>query len=323
MRIAGVARSSFTSTILFVTLVLLFVAAPAWATFPGMNGRIAFVANRGAASWQLYTMNPDGSDIVQITNLPPTSFDSWFPEFSPDGQRIAFCRDSVEAFNASDLYVVNADGSGLKRLTFDALGDCAAHWSPDGTQLVFARVLPNGKGVIATMSADGTGKETNLTHDVWVKFWPIYTPDGNQIVFFSTTGGLISAVWIMDADGSHKQQLTAPAFEGFAYDVSPDGQHIVVINHQNTPRPTAIFHMDLDGKHLRRLTQPDNAHDVDPAYSPDGTKIVFASDRGGTAGAMDIYIMNPNGSNVQRITTGLTVACPDLNCVTPTWGAKP
>jgi Tol biopolymer transport system component len=322
MRIARVARSSFTSTILFVALVLLFLAAPAWATFPGTNGRIAFVANRGAASWQLYTMNPDGSDIVQITNQPPTFWDSWFPEFSPDGQKIVFCHDTLESFGNPDLYVVNADGTGLTRLTFDG-GDCAAHWSPDGTRLVFARTLPNGKGVIATMNADGTGKKTSLTFDVWVKFWPIYTPDGKQIVFFSTKGGLISAVWIMDADGSHKRQLTAPAFEGFAFDVSPDGQHIAVIDHQNTPRPTAILQIDPDGKHLKQLTRPGSAHDEDPAYSPDGTKIVFASDRGGAVGAMDIYIMNPDGSDVQRITTGLTVACPDLNCVTPTWGAKP
>jgi TolB protein len=310
------------STIFFVAAVLVLAAPPARATFPGTNGRIAFVANR-SGSWQLYTMNADGSDIVQITNLPPTGFDSWFPEFSPDGKQIAFCRDSILNFNASDLYVVNADGSGLKQLTFDALGDCAAHWSPDGTQLVFARVLPNGKGVIATMRADGTGKKTNLTFDIWGKFWPIYTPDGQHIVFFSTTGGLISAVWIMDADGSHREQLTSPEFEGFAFDVSPDGQHIVVINHQNTPRSTAIFVMTPEGKHLIRLTQPHGAHDEDPAYSPDGSKIVFASDRGGAPGAMDIYTMNPDGSGLQRVTTGLTAACPDLNCVTPTWGAKP
>jgi Tol biopolymer transport system component len=144
-----------------------------------------------------------------------------------------------------------------------------------------------------------------------------------RIAFVANRGAASWQLYTMNPDGSHKQQLTVPAFEGFAYDVSPVGQHIVVINHQNTPRPTAIFHMDLAGKHLTRLTQPDNAHDVDPAYSPDGTKIVFASDRGAAAGAMDIYIMNPDGSNVQRITTGLTVACPDLNCVMPTWGAKP
>ena len=118
--------------------------------------------------------------------------------------------------------MINADGTGLRRLTFDGL-ECAAHWSPGGSRLAFARGLQNGKGVIATMRADGTGKKTNLTDDVWGKFWPVYTPDGRQIVFFSGTGGLISAVRVMHSDGSDKRRLTAPALEGFAYDVSPDG----------------------------------------------------------------------------------------------------
>jgi Tol biopolymer transport system component len=306
------------SPVVIVVLTILLAIGTASATFSGKNGRIAFVAKRNG-SWQLYTMNSDGSDIVQITNLPPTDFDSWFPAFSPDGRRIVFCRDRPDAPNASDLYIINADGTGLTRLTFDGL-ECAAHWSPDATRLVFARGLPNGKGVIATMRADGTGKKTNLTHDVWGKFWPVYTPDGKQIVFFSATGGLTSAVWRMNSGGSGKRRLTAPAFEGFAYDVSPDGEHIVLNNHQSTPRPSAIFVMNLDGRNLTRLTKSGNGQ---ASYSPDGTRIVFTSDRGRPAGAMEIYTMNPDGSDVKRITTDLTVACPDLNCATPTWGAKP
>jgi Tol biopolymer transport system component len=321
MRIFKLTHSSAVVTALIFVLTMLFTAGSASATFSGKNGRIAFVANRNG-SWQLYTMNPDGSDIVQITNLPATDFDSWFPAFSPDGRRIVFCRDRPDAPNASDLYVINADGTGLTRLTFDGL-ECAAHWSPDATRLAFARGLQNGKGVIATMRADGTGKKTNLTHDVWGKFWPVYTPDDGQIVFFSGTGGLISAVWVMDSDGSDKRRLTAPALEGFAYDVSPDGEHIVLNNHQSTPRPTAIFVMNMDGTNLTQLTNPGNAHDGQASYSPDGTKIVFTSDRGRSSGALDLYIMNRDGSDVKRITTDLTVACPDLNCATPTWGAKP
>src|SRR5580704_14486671 len=102
MRMARGNISSFIPTIRFVALVLLLAAAPAWATFPGNNGRIAFVANRGAGSWHLYTMNPDGSDIVQITNLPPTFFEPLFPSFSPDGQKIVFCDDSLESFGSPD-----------------------------------------------------------------------------------------------------------------------------------------------------------------------------------------------------------------------------
>jgi TolB protein len=151
----------------------------------------------------------------------------------------------------------------------------------------------------------------------------MYTPNGRHIVFFSGTGGLISAVWIMNSDGSDKRRLTAPALEGFAYDVSPDGHHIVLNDHQSTPRPTSIFVMNLNGTHLTRLTNHGKAHDGQASYSPDGSKIVFTSDRGRSSGALDLYIMSRDGSHVKRITRGLTVACPDINCATPTWGAKP
>ena len=97
----------------------------------------------------------------------------------------------------------------------------------------------------------------------------------------------------------------------------------VLNNHQSTPRPTAIFTMNMDGMKLTQLTNPGNAHGGQASYSPDGSKIVFTSDRGRSSGALDLYIMNRDGSDVKRITTGLIVTCPDGNCATPTWGAKP
>jgi len=318
MRKSRITNSSLLLTAVLLTLIVLASVRSAWATFPGKNGRIAFVANRNG-SWQLYTMNPDGSDIKQLTDLPATDLDGWFPVFSPDGKRIVFSRDTPDAPFSSDLYVINADGTNLTRITFDQVS-FVAHWSPDGTRLIFAKFLPNGKPVIATMRADGTGKKIYLTHDVWGKFWPIYTPSGDQVVFFSATGGLISAVWRMNSHGLDKKRLTAPAFEGFAYDVSPDGEHIVLNNHQSTPRPSAIFVMNMDGTNLKPLTKPRNGQ---ASYSPDGSKIVFTSDRGRAAGAYEIYTMNQDGTGVKQITNGLTVACPDGNCATPTWGAKP
>jgi Tol biopolymer transport system component len=320
MRTSRLTHSSFVAMALILVLTVLFTFGSAWATFPGKNGRIAFVAKR-SGSWQLYTINPDGSDIVQITDLPATDFDAWFPVFSPDGRRIVFCRDTPQAPGAPDLYVVNADGTGLTRLTFDGDG-FGAHWSPHGTRLTFARFLATGKAVISTTRADATGKRTNLTHDAWDKFWPMYTPNGRHIIFFSATGGLISAVWIMNSDGSDKRRLTAPALEGFAYDVSPDGHHIVLNDHQSTPRPTSIFVMNLDGTNLTRLTNPGKAHDGQANYSPDGSKIVFTSDRGRPSGGWGLYIMNRDGSDVKRIMRGLTVACPDGNCATPTLGGE-
>ena len=151
---------------ILVALVLaLLLAGPAQATFPGKNGRIVFASNR-TGEWQLHSINPDGSDVRRITQLPapePGSINTAFlPDVSPDGRRVVF---SHEADGDVELYVINLDGTGLTRLTFDpGRFDGAAHWSPDGRRIVFARqsTFP-GVNQIATMRALPDARITTLT----------------------------------------------------------------------------------------------------------------------------------------------------------------
>jgi Tol biopolymer transport system component len=112
-------------------------------------------------------------------------------------------------------------------------------------------------------------------------------------------------------------RLTPAPLEGFPFDVSPDGKHLLIGNHGNSPAVLSndIFVMNLDGTQLKHLTHfPQTHHDGDARYSPDGTKIVFASDRLTSDGSLDLFVMTADGSNIQRIA---------INCVTPTWGSKP
>lgn len=311
------------SRTLFVALALCLASVPASATFPGQNGKIVFIANP-TGTWQMYTINGDGTGVTQITNLPATTFDLWAPSFSPDGNKIAFCNDMT---GAPEIYTINADGTGLTQLTFDNLFDCTPHWSPDGMRIAFARMVPSTfLTVIATMPADGSGPIVNLTTEIWNAIWPTYTPDGRRITFESQQAGFISVAWIMNSDGTHQQRLTQAALEGFPTDVSPDGAHILVINNQNSPvTPQELVRINLNGKALTRLSNPGKGHrDLLGTYSPDGTKIVFPSDRLSNNFSLDLFIMNADGSGLHRIASGLTVGgCPDGNCVTPSWGPKP
>jgi Tol biopolymer transport system component len=178
--------------------------------------------------------------------------------------------------------------------------------------------------VIAIMPANGR-PITDLTSEFWGAFWPTYTPDGSKITSVSTQGGFIGVVRIMDSDGSRQERLTRPNLEGFPADISPDGQHILVINHDSTPvTPYSVFRMDLDGTHLKKISDPGvGYHDIPGTYSPDGTQIVFASDRLSQNASLDLFVMNADGSNIHRIASGLTVGgCPDGNCLTPSWGPQ-
>jgi|ERR1035441_5887045 Tol biopolymer transport system component len=321
-----------TALSLIAGAALLLLTQQAQATFPGQNGKIAFVGNQ-SGNWQLYTMDPDGSNQTRITNLPATTWELWLPAFSPNGRKILFTHDSQEnpcppgaydPIGCGDLYVVNIDGTGLTRLTNDGFS-WAGTWSPDGTRIVFDHISSViYVDTVATMAADGSGVLPALTDKFWSSGFARYTPDGQHFVFYSQNGGFVSTVWTMKTDGSNQRRVTEPALEGFANDVSPNGNHLLLIDHQNTVLPTAIFVMNLDGDDIKQLTYPPaGSNDGLGAYSPDGKKIVFLSNRL-TPGSLDIFTMNVDGTDIQRIASGVTVGgCPDGNCVNATWGAKP
>jgi Tol biopolymer transport system component len=295
----------------WVIVAILLIGNAAWGTYSGQNGQIVFVAHF-TDSWQLYTINPDGSDMFQVTNLPPT--DNPSPDYSPDGRKIVFCHDMT---GAVELYIINADGTGLTQLTSDNTENIFPRWSPDGTQIVFSTLFNGDFGAhhLATINADGSGRKV-ITNILFDDFEAEYTADGKHIIFGSTADNLISAIWMMDTDGRHKKRITEPALKVGGPDVSPDGTRMVVFDQQNTDRPSTILVGDLDGTHLKRLTRIKNLNALGASYSPDGTKFVFngAVPEGGD---FNIYMMNVDGSDIT-----LFLSCPG-GCLFPDWGSKP
>lgn len=309
-------------------LVLIFAAITPLRML-AQDSRIAFVGNQ-SGSWQLYTVNPDGSVMSQITNMAPTDFDQWLPDFSPDGKQIVFCYgQGSSAGNAvTEIYVMNMDGSNVVQLTHDGLYDCAPRWSPDGSHIIFVRTDPvSFQTVVTTMLPDGS-QMTPLTSRFWLAFRSGYSSDMKHIFFESMQGGFVSVLWGMNADGTDQTRLTPAGLRAGNIAVSPDGQHIAFNNNQNSPGvlPNRIFMMNVDGTHVRQITQGGGpqAHDYMPNYSPDGTRIVFSSDRMNTPGTLDLFTMNADGTNLTRIASGITVGgCPDSNCISPAWGLTP
>ena len=295
------------------TVVILFANA-LWATYPGQNGRIAFSA-KFTGTWQLYTMEPDGTDLFQVTALPPTENPFWFPDYSPGGKQLVFCHDMT---GAVELYVVNVDGTGLKQITNDGTDNLFPRWSPDGTRILFSTGFISdrfGYHHLATIRPDGSDRQ-QLTDVLFDDYQAEFTTDGKYIVFASTRRNLISALWMMNANSSSAKQLVPAALEAGGPDVSPDGAHMVFYDKQNTEQPGTLWVALTDGTQRVQLTSRNQLLAGSPVFSPDGKKIVFnGSTPDGFGG--DIMVMNADGSEIKTV-----LSCAD-GCALPDWGPKP
>jgi len=156
----------------------------------------------------LYVLNADGSGLRDLTRKlvggvrGPRAGPASDPVWSPDGRRISFVRLNTRI----GVYVVNADGSGMRKLTSNAAEAYAAPaWSPDGQKITFASERA-GNSEIYLMNADGSGQRT-LTRNLAYDGDPAWSPDGRKITFVSNRDGLYE-VYVMNADGSGQRRLT-------------------------------------------------------------------------------------------------------------------
>jgi Tol biopolymer transport system component len=268
----------------------------------GTSPRIAYVGTDA-----IYVANIDGSarelivrGVAEHTTL------SW----SPDGRRLAF---SGGHRRAEVIFVVNVDGSGVKRLTrtrrrTDDDWSENPSWSPDGKLIAFdgARTETNGFLIpdIYVMRADGTG-ERRLAGGRASQWLPVWSPDGRKIMFEQFVGDALRHPKLIDLytinpDGSGKRKLTRVRNEAdhCACAVwSPDGTKIAY-EAEGVRGRSDIYVMNADGSDRRQLTHH-RARDENPDWSPDGTQIAFYSERVGNA---EIYVMNADGLQETRVT---------------------
>jgi Tol biopolymer transport system component len=158
----------------------------------------------------LWGMDLDGTNLVEYIDRPPTA--DFNGQWAPDGNRILFVSDRDGDYN---LYVVDTDGTGLKRLTSHRAADYNPCWSPDGSKIAFVSDR-SGNLDIYVMDSDGSNV-VRLTTYLGYDSAPAWSPSGDRIVFESDRDGH-SDLWIMDADGSNPTQLT----DDEAADIHPD-----------------------------------------------------------------------------------------------------
>lgn len=203
--------------------------------------RIAF-DNFLEGEYGIETVDPDGSDIVRLTDGVNDSWASW----SPDGTKILFSSTrydpSIEQCLPgfphehgcpTDIYVMDAEGSNVVRLTDDPASEYQPVWSPDGRRIAFARSLGDPQlshPVIFTMAPDGTEVRQISSADGGSDFWPSWSPDGTQVVFAAIRRENWG-IWVVDADGSNENQIFGGVGTGYVNNPvwSPDGSLIAFV----------------------------------------------------------------------------------------------
>ncbi|MCI0364470.1 MAG: DUF2314 domain-containing protein [Phycisphaerales bacterium] len=259
------------------------------------QGVIFFASDRGG-DFDLYRMNPDGSNVVQITR---GSAEDSSPSLSPDGTRIVFVsnRDGERG-----LYVMNADGSDSKKIADDAGEGARPTWSPDGRQI--ACDLKTGRKIdVYVMNADGSGLK-KIADDAMMPAW---SPDGKTIAF---NRGQLPKLGLMDADGRNVRPLLpkdsgANPLPDLGPIWSPDGRLILYtavtgVEADQTGHQEMTYEVrtvTIDGSQVKPLKK---IKGMALCWSPDGRQIVVMS---GERDEPDLFTMNADGTDFRQITS--------------------
>jgi len=283
-------RTALSTLTVAVAAVGFAVVPAAQAQTTSINGQIAYVACGPSTipfGWptqcDIWVMNADGTGRVNLTNTTDEHEES--PAWSPDGTQIAYI-----SFINQGLMVMNADGTGRRRI--GELGTSPT-WSPGGTQLAVSR---NDDIVVVDVA---TGSSTTITRPVNFggvfldasEFEPAWSPDGGKIAYVGVR------------DETYIDSFTGQLTTGAQYEIviaNPDGSGEQIIS------------AGAAGSDRANYLEEDRA----PAWSPDGSKLVFMSQAQipSCCGPWQIWAVNRDGTGITNLTND-----PNVNDLWPTW----
>jgi len=310
-------------------LILLAVGLLVTTPPPPFRGQIIYTSGRAALSSLMLNTGGFNGLIGGILGRNPSALPGQVASespaaWSPDGTKIAFAQRGEIGL---DLYVMNADGSNVQRLTADGANNHYPAWSPDGTQLAFSTDAGDGSDgntEIVVISIDfsdpaniAVTEKRAITTDPFQDDYPAWSPDGSQIAFSSNRNGVWD-IYIADPQGGSLIQMTADNGDNEAPAWSPDGTQIAFESNRerklganilpgSTSQPESetafvnwdIYVMDVEGPGIIPFTKSPAA-DRYPRWSPDGEQLVFTSDRDGD---FDLYLVETaDRANVTLLT---------------------
>lgn len=338
MRLPGV-RGALAAALLLGLVMLTLAATSADAAFPGEDGKIAFSKdNYRQGTSGIFAIAPEGGAQERIG--PEYGYS---PSWSADGQKVVFVaysgENEMEEFE-QDIYVMDADGTDVQRVTSTRAYEASPSFFPDGETIAYARYNRDGSDIFArTIGVPGT---TRLTDTPGFEESVAVSPDGGKIAF--TKFNRSADLFVMNADGSEPENLTMTRqVDEFGVDWSPDGAEIAFTSARFSGRegPAARVAESREGGSLTpEALSPDSlareasgkdtvaipdesvevsvinadgtgredltagrAYDILPAFSPSGDEIVFSRvtfDR--RSESSELFVMGSDGADKRQIT---------------------
>ncbi len=272
---------------------------PHFAAGAAGNGRIAFAGQDIDSNYQIYTMNADGSDVVQLTS---DASNHMMPAWSPDGTKIAFTGEDF-GDDTAQVFVMNGDGSGLVDVTNDDnTQNAMPAWSPDGSKIAYISTDANYSNptTVNVMNVDGSSK-TALTDGSNQDLYPAWNPDGSTLAFVCTDSQAVEQICTMNTDGSNQQQITSgTAIDYTSVAYSPSGSEFAYSTYDTSNNDIInideLGTMNTDGSNSHIINTADHSQVADASWSPDGTKLLYDS-YDSTNFIQHIYTISPDGSN--------------------------
>jgi Tol biopolymer transport system component len=239
---------------------------------------------------------------------PPTSPSSPAPAATPAPAQLTCAPCTRIAFTSSrdgndEIYTVNADGTGLTRLTDDASSDDYAVWSSDGHRIAFTSQI-GGDSKLVVMNADGSNVVRHaLPHSVW---HPTWSPDGTRITYSALSDGSLN-IWTVDADGGWPVLLFSERGWDGQPSWSPDGTKLALVSDWFAyDFGFDVFLVDPDGVGFTALTDGNIFDPIEylwPSWSPDGTKIALtlSNEIGINRYTTLVGVMNHDGTGLRSL----------------------
>src|ERR687897_612474 len=254
---------------------ILFFAkdAPFPTTNPGpsdaANRQIAYQSAR-AGRFSIFRIDADGTDDVNLT--PGNTSNNLEPSWSPDSFKIAFSSDRT---GNGDIYVMDFDGSNVRRLTSDAAGERHPTWSPDGRQIAFASDK-TGKSRLMVMDVDpdGSGEGTNARalgpdFETGAQTEPDWSPVDDKIAYTQLRGTPPDPdPEVFDISANTFTPLTGSTASDLAPTWAPDGSRVIWTRLENGHQDLFIRATDASGTADAITKLDDTRSYATPAWQP-------------------------------------------------------